>query len=168
MPIHMVDGSCQARDWIWAAAAASCSNTRSFHPRSWATELHLPLHSDPSCCSWIPIPMCHSGNSKNLHTFFFFFFFFFCFLGPHPRHTEVPRLGVESELHLLAYTTAPATSDPSSSVNYTTARGNAGSLTHWARPGIESETSWLLVGFISAVPQWELLNTFSLSSFPFS
>ena len=32
-------------------------------------------------------------------------FFFFVFLGPHPWHMEVPRLGVESELQLLAYTT---------------------------------------------------------------
>ena len=40
--------------------------------------------------------------------------FFFCFLGPHPRHMEVPRLGVESELQLPAYTTATATPDPSS------------------------------------------------------
>ena len=33
--------------------------------------------------------------------------FLFIFLGPHPWHTlEVPRLGVESELQLLTYTTA--------------------------------------------------------------
>ena len=31
-----------------------------------------------------------------------------CFLGLHPWHTEVPRLGVESELQLLAYTIATA------------------------------------------------------------
>ena len=36
---------------------------------------------------------------------------FFAFLGPHPRHMEVPRLGVESQLQLLAYTTAAATWD---------------------------------------------------------
>ena len=41
------------------------------------------------------------------------FFCFFVFLGPHPWHMEVPRLGVESELLLLAYTTATATQDPS-------------------------------------------------------
>ena len=35
------------------------------------------------------------------------------------------------------------------SVTYTTARGNARSLTHWARPGIEPATSWFLVGFIN-------------------
>ena len=37
-----------------------------------------------------------------------FFFFFFSFLGPHPKHMEVPRLGVESELQLLACATATA------------------------------------------------------------
>ena len=33
----------------------------------------------------------------------------FCFLGPHSRHMEVPRLEVESELHLPAYAMATAT-----------------------------------------------------------
>ena len=42
-----------------------------------------------------------------------FFFMFVCFGGPHLRHMEVPRLGVESELQPLAYTTAKATWDPS-------------------------------------------------------
>ena len=35
---------------------------------------------------------------------------------------------------------------------------NTRSLTHWARPGIESTSSWILVGFITAEPQRELLN----------
>ena len=39
--------------------------------------------------------------------------FFFWFLGPHLWHMEVSRLGVSSELQLLAYTTAIATWDPS-------------------------------------------------------
>ena len=37
----------------------------------------------------------------------------FVFLGPHLRHMEVPRLGMESELQPLAYATATATKDPS-------------------------------------------------------
>ena len=37
---------------------------------------------------------------------------------------------------------------------------NAGSLTHWARPEIESATSWFLVGFVSAAPWQELLIFF--------
>ena len=43
---------------------------------------------------------------------------------------EVLRLGVESELQLLAYTTATATPDPSHVCAYTTAHSNCGSLTH--------------------------------------
>ena len=34
--------------------------------------------------------------------------FTFVFLGPHPWHMEVPRIGVESELQLIAYTRATA------------------------------------------------------------
>ena len=40
-------------------------------------------------------------------------FFFFVFLGLHPWHTEVPKLGVKSELWLLAYITATAMPDQS-------------------------------------------------------
>ena len=69
-------------------------------------------------------------------------FFWFFFLGPHPQLMEVPRLGVKSELQLLAYTTA---------------HSNARSLTHWARPGIKPASSWILVGFITTKPLWELL-----------
>ena len=38
----------------------------------------------------------------------FFFFLSSVFLGPHLWYMEVPRLGVELELQLLAYTTATA------------------------------------------------------------
>ena len=34
------------------------------------------------------------------------------FLGLYPWHMEIPRLGVKSELQLLAYTAATATQDP--------------------------------------------------------
>ena len=40
--------------------------------------------------------------------------FSFFLLGPHVQHMEVPRLGVELVLQLLAYATATATWDPSS------------------------------------------------------
>ena len=43
-----------------------------------------------------------------------FFFFLFCyFLGPYPRHMEVPEQGVDSELQQPALSTATATQDPS-------------------------------------------------------
>ena len=37
-------------------------------------------------------------------------YLFFVFLGPHPHHMEVPRLGIKLELQLPAHTTA--TQDP--------------------------------------------------------
>ena len=42
---------------------------------------------------------------------FYLFISSFVFLGQHPRHMGIPRLGVELELLLLAYTTATATCD---------------------------------------------------------
>ena len=70
----------------------------------------------------------------------------FFFLWPHPKHMEVPRLGVELEQQLQAYTTACTWDEP---VTYTLAYGNARSLTHWARPGIEPASSWIVVRFIT-------------------
>ena len=72
---------------------------------------------------------------------FLFFLFFFCFSGLHPLHMEVPRLGVKLDLQLLAYNTA---------------NGNTGSLTHWARPWIETASSWILVSFITC---WVAMGT---------
>ena len=42
-----------------------------------------------------------------------YYLFFFSPSGPSPQHMEVPRLGVELQLQLLAYTNATATLDPS-------------------------------------------------------
>ena len=47
--------------------------------------------------------------------------------------------GLQPEPQQCGIWAAPAT--------YTTAHGNAGSLTHWARPGIKP--SWFLVGFVN-------------------
>ena len=61
----------------------------------------------------------------------FIYLFIYCFLGLHLQHMEVPRLGVESELQLPAYTTAMAERHfGAASAVYATAHSNAGSLTH--------------------------------------
>ena len=60
---------------------------------------------------------------------FGYFFVFNFFLWLHLQHMEVPRLGIESELHLLAYATAAATQIRVKSATYTTAHSNARSLT---------------------------------------
>ena len=48
----------------------------------------------------------------NIATSAFFFLFSLSFLGLHLWHMGVPRLGVETELQLLAYNTATVTRDP--------------------------------------------------------
>ena len=55
-------------------------------------------------------PFCMQSMLGTLHTSPPLFF---CFLGPPLWHLEIPRLGVKSELHLLAYATGTATLDPS-------------------------------------------------------
>ena len=65
------------------------------------------------------------------------------FLCPHLQHVGVLGLHAELELQLLAYTTA---------------HGKAESLTHCERPGIEPTSSWILLGFVTAEPPWELLD----------
>ena len=55
--------------------------------------------------------------------------FIFVFLGPHLQQVEVPRLGVELELHLLACTTATATRNLSR-IGHLHHSHNTGSLTH--------------------------------------
>ena len=59
-------------------------------------------------CSYYPKPSRNSMYSASRCQWHFFFF-----LGPHPQHMEVPRLGDELELQLLATATATATWDPS-------------------------------------------------------
>ena len=71
----------------------------------------------------------------------FYYYYYFVFSGLHLQCMEVPRLGIELELLPLAYTTA---------------HGNARSLTHWARSGIKPMSSWMLVRFVSAEARWEL------------
>ena len=66
-------------------------------------------------------------------------FFFFGFLGPHLRHMELLRLGVKLEQQATA--TATSAPDLSPICSFTAPCGNTGSLTHWARPGIEPEPS---------------------------
>ena len=88
---------------------------------------------------------------------FFFLFFLFLF-----RATSVSYGGSQAR-SLIGATAAGghhshsnSRSEPHLRPN-TTAHGNAGSSTHWARPGMEPATSWLLVGLVATAPRWELL-----------
>ena len=68
---------------------------------------------------------------------------------------EVPRLGVKSELELLAYATATATWDPSCICDLLHSSRQPWILNPLSEAREQTHTSWLLVGFVSTVPQWE-------------
>ena len=74
----------------------------------------------------------YSGILKEGYPYFIFIRKIFI-LGSHLRHMKVLRLGVELEPQQHGPWTAPTT--------YTTAQRDTGSLTHWARPGIEPASS---------------------------
>ena len=59
-----------------------------------------------------------------------FFFLSFVFLGLHPWHIEVPRLGVQSELSRWPTPQPQQRGIQAAFSTYTTAHGNKGSLTH--------------------------------------
>ena len=48
---------------------------------------------------------------RKLLPYYYYYYYYLVFLGLHPWHMEVPRLGVESELHLWAYDTATVIQD---------------------------------------------------------
>ena len=54
------------------------------------------------------------------------------------------------------------------SATYTTAHGNAGSLTPWGRPGTELTSLWIIGKFVTTEPQWKLLNWKILKMFNLS
>ena len=67
-------------------------------PGNWISHTSAQGSQDTSCLEmyWECSPL------RTLELWAEHFFFFSCFLGPHLRHMEVPRLGVRSELHLPA------------------------------------------------------------------
>ena len=87
------------------------------------------------------------ANGCNKHLFFFLNCLF-AISWATPADMEVPRLGGSHWSCSCQPTPEPQQRGIwAASAPYTTAHGNAGLLTNWARAGIEPETSWFLVGF---------------------
>ena len=97
----------------------------------------------------------------NLNTYnfflFFIFFFLFAFLWLHRQHMEVLRLGWNWSYSCWPMQYPQQRGIWATFVTYTTAHGNTGSLTQWARPGITPASLRILVRFVTIEPQWELL-----------
>ena len=92
------------------------------------------------------------GNGLYLHFHFKIIFYFLLFMAAPVAYGSSQARG---------QTAAPAagpTPQPQQhgiqavSATYTTAHDNIRSLTHWARPGIELVSSWILFGFFSTQP----------------
>ena len=83
----------------------------------------------------------------------FVFFFLSFFLGPYPRYMEVPRLGLESELQLLAYATATATSDTSRFCDLHCSSAQCRILNPLSKARTKPASSWILVRFFTTEPQ---------------
>ena len=75
-------------------------------------------------------------------------FFFFLFRAA-PVAYEIPWLGVELELQMKSIPQSQQLGIQAISANYDAACGNARSLTHRARPGVEPASSWTLIGFLT-------------------
>ena len=118
------------------------------HPKPKQHRLHLPLAPR---MSGHPAEGRHKQHKTQLSLWEWSLFFRggAVFLGLHPQHMEILRLGVQLELQQHGIWAA-----------YTEAHG---SLLHSAGSGIELASSWILVGFLTAEPQWELPRAESLS-----
>ena len=66
--------------------------------KKWTCDTISSKTQDDKCWLKMRIIGPYPRHSESDFFFLFFFFFFFVFLGPHPRHMEVPRLEVQSEL----------------------------------------------------------------------
>ena len=99
---------------------------------------------------------------SDLDFFLSYFFFFLSFVfrlfraAPTAHGGSQARGPIRATAAGLHQIQATATPDPSRVHDPHPARGNAGSPTHQARPGIKPTTSWLLVELASTVPSREL------------
>ena len=84
-------------------------------------------------------------------------FCLFCFLGPHMRYMDVLRLGSNQSCSCRPTPQPQQCQIWATSVTYTASHSNAGSLTCWARLGIEPASSWILVGFVTY--HWATVGT---------
>ena len=114
----------------------------------------------------IPI-FYNSPLTISIFLFFFFFFFFFSFLffiylfifafkGHGCSTWKFPGEGSNRSYSCWPIPQPQQWGFWALSATYTAAHSNTGSLTHWVRPGIKPAPSWILVGFVSSAPQWEL------------
>ena len=84
-------------------------------------------------------------------------FFFFCHFRATPTAYGISQARGLNWNYSCRLTPQPQCGTWAKSATYITVHGNARSLTHWEKPQIETASSWLLVGFVTTEPWWEIL-----------
>ena len=123
--------------WYLYGTASWCWNRRDFHM--------INQDAESRKRGWIT----HEAPDRLPHHHYFLFFlacFFFFFFRAAGAACGSSQAGGRGWMKATA-----------ASLHHS--HSKARSLTHWARVGIEPASSWILVGFFSAEPQWELLTT---------
>ena len=119
----------------------------------------LGLAKPPPSSTWLISQVTPRGavlccQTKTFHTdrllkfYLFTHLFSFCFLGPHPQHIKVARLGVKSELQLPDYTTATATWDPSCICDLHHSTGQRQIPDPLSKARGQTHISWILIRFV--------------------
>ena len=124
--------------------------------------LNLDWHMN---CYWT-VPFDHSVTVTTTYLFIYLFIYFCLFAIFLGRSCSIWRfLGQGSNWSCSLWPTPQPQQHGiwASSGTYTTAHGNARSVTHWVRPGIRPTTSWFLVGF-----HWAMTVTPRSLNFPLS
>ena len=157
-------GGSQARGWIRAATASlhhSHSIGSDLHHSSWPCQIPNPLSEakDRTHNLMVPSQIHFHCATMGAPEFAFLLFIFVFLLEPNLRPMEIPKIGVTLELQLLTYPQPRQHRIQATSTTYTTQLAATLDLyPHWARPGTEPESSWILVGFVTPAPQRELLE----------
>ena len=154
MALLMAYASSQAKELIWATAATYTtvfSNTKSTVP-GWGSNPGLHCNSS-GCCSGF-LTRCATAGTPD-----YILLLFILLIGPHPHHGSFQARGSNQ-----SHSGWPAPQPQqrriwATSATYTTAHSNTRSLTHWLRPRIEPESSWILVGLINCWATKGMLQT---------
>ena len=127
------------------------------HLHGYQSHLSLLHHNGTSTFSTFWNVLLYTCTIFTCFIFLFFFFLsFFYFLDRSPSTWRFPGYGSNRSRSHRPTPEPQQRGIQGPSATYTTAHGNTGSLTHWARPGIQPATSWFLIRFAN---HWAMTGT---------
>ena len=146
--VPMTYASSQARGWIWAIAAGH-SHSHRIYTTAHSNSVSLTHWVRPGInpvSSRIPVGFIFPAQQWEFPNLIFVFWSFCLFTAKSAAHGGAQVRGPIGTVATGLYHSY-SNAGSKGSVTYTTAHANAGSLSHWARPGMETVSSWMLFGF---------------------